>query len=651
MVTAMRMALALTVATLVVACGGTSQPSPASTANSLQDAAASVPEAAAANASANASEDAAALSMQNIAVSPLALTPAFSPSIHDYYVRCAQGTNALTVSMTAPSGGTIALAQPSTTAPASSGTADLDVAENQAIVINANLGTTATEYWIRCLPHDFPQLSMNHHPGAGTVVPGYYLVGDVFLASGEDGYAMLLDVNGTPVWYGVTSNNAGAKDIDYLEPNTISYVPIAGYTYGTYEGEFELHSLDPVGVSFVTSVSLPVDTHELRRLGNGDFLLFASPVTTGVDLTGLGDYGPDEDILNCVIQEIGPGGEVTWEWTATDHFDIVKESTWPQTASATTLSGEAVAVLDPFHCNSMDVDTDGNILVSSRHMDALFLISKTTGKVMWKMGGAPYNKDGATLVQVTGDPLNGFYRQHDARFQPDGTISLFDDQTSMPGPARAIVVSYDTDAATASIVWQYAGTASVSAMGSFDILPDGSRVVGWGLQGGGNPTFTEVDQNGNDLLDFTFSDGDTSYRALKIPASAIQIDTLRKAVGPWSSPTTAGAGPDEDSGATLDADTAAVGCQTISGSGSTEQCSYSSSTAPGFACASVPGSTAGSCPSSGLYGCCVQTSTNDGAQAIAATCYYDASTGQPAYAQCSLEAYQGMPYRWQTSPP
>jgi hypothetical protein len=628
----MRIALVLAASALVVGCDASNQTSPADT-----------------------SKDAAEPALLRLVVSPLELAPAFSPSVHDYYVRCAEGTNALTVATTAASGQTTALREPTTTAPASSRTTHVVVAENEAIVVTAAVGSSVTEYWVRCLPHDFPRLSIVPHAASGAVVPGYYLVGDTFFATGESGYAMALDGNGTPVWYGATSNGAGAKDVDYLEPNAISYVPIAGYTFGTNEGQFEQHTLDPVGTTFVKSVALPVDTHELRRLANGDYLVFASPVVTGVDLTGLDHYGSNEDILNCVIQEITPGGKAVWQWTATDHFDIVKESTWPQMQSATNLAGKSVAVVDPFHCNSIDVDDKGDLLVSSRHMDALFLISKPTGKVLWKMGGSPYNKDDAALIRVIGDPLNGFYRQHDARFQPDGTLSLFDDETSKPGPARALVVSYDVSAGTASIVWQYRGKASVGAMGSVTLLPDGSRVIGWGTAGGGNPTFTEVSEKGDDLLDFSFSDGDSSYRALKIPTSAIDIETLRRAVGASSSlPPALDAGPSQDStgnDAGDGAPSAVAGCHTISGNGSTEQCAYSSSTTPGFTCASVPDSTAGACPSADLYGCCIETLATDGGKAITATCYYGTSTGQAAASQCSFEAYQGMPYGWQTALP
>src|SRR4029077_6421080 len=103
-----------------------------------------------------------------------------------------------------------------------------------------------------------------------------------------------------------------------------------------------------------------------------------------------------------------------------------------------------------YHCNSVDIDpANGNYLVSARHMDSVFYVEKTTGKVLWKMGGAKFSKDSATYVAVP-DP---FFRQHDGRLGPGwlpdchggtGQISVFDDETSvvrggsMPG-ARGVI--------------------------------------------------------------------------------------------------------------------------------------------------------------------------------------------------------------------
>jgi hypothetical protein len=320
--------------------------------------------------------------------------------------------------------------------------------------------------------------------------------------------------------------------------------------------QFEVHQLDPLGTTAVAAHSdagvLNVDLHELRLLPNGDFLVISSPAQSGVDLTGmivpLLDGGVEtlsgpQTILACDVLEVAPDGAVVWSWTATDHFDAVADSLVPVLTPAGPFGNSLV---DPFHCNSVDVDPGtGNLLVSAREMNSIFYVEKSTGRVLWKMGGAEASKDGATYVSVA-DP---FAEQHDARFQPDwsagcngsGHISLFDDESYLPNPARAVVYDVvvgapdggacgDAGAAgTATVSWQRKGATSSFAMGSFRILPDGSRVIGWGLIPGAG--FTEVDSSGNDLLDLTFSDGNLSYRALKVEASAFDLGALRSTAG------------------------------------------------------------------------------------------------------------------------
>ena len=97
----------------------------------------------------------------NIEVSPLPLTPSFSPAIHDYYVRCGSGENALTLTVTDGSG---------------SQSSSIDVVEDQEIDVRE-------QYWIRCLPHDFPVITVTGHPDAGAPTAGYYLVNNADLRS------------------------------------------------------------------------------------------------------------------------------------------------------------------------------------------------------------------------------------------------------------------------------------------------------------------------------------------------------------------------------------------------------------------------------------------------------------------------------------
>jgi|HubBroStandDraft_2_1064218.scaffolds.fasta_scaffold38306_2 hypothetical protein len=493
------------------------------------------------------------LNVTSKASPPLTLIPAFSPTVYDYYVRCAAGSNELTVSMTASLGAESKLTSPITSPALPKQTLPVKVNEGAAIVAVASEGTAATPYWVRCLPSDFPVLQWSPHTEAGTPTAGYYLVGSFKPPTGESGYAMVLDSRGVPVWYYLQTGGIGVVNVDTVVDGAVSFIPSPS------PKPYEILQLSPWGVTKVGNPGQD-DEHELRPLSGGSFMIIASPLEAGIDLTGLtlplpdggaAALGPNSDIHTCNILELDSTGTVTWSWLGLDHLDPVKDCTYPQSSG----TGDAGLIIDPFHCNAIDVDPDnGNLLLSARHMDSVVYIEKATGKILWKLGGAEYTKDNATYVTVS-DP---FYRQHDARLQPgwsascsggSGQISMFDDETAAPGPARAVVYDVSVgagdggsagdcgvavDAGAAARVWQYQGTVSSIVLGSFRIGADGSRVIGWGLRAPAKSvTFTEVDIHGNDEIDFTIDpgSGNTSYRAIKVPLTAFDLSTLRSTSG------------------------------------------------------------------------------------------------------------------------
>jgi hypothetical protein len=437
-------------------------------------------------------------------------------------------------------------------------TVSLLVSENQAIVAAASDGTATTEYWVRCLPPSFPPMSMVQHPDAGAPPPGYYLVGtDGALAS--PGYAMVLDGNGVPLWYYEEPVPFGVVEVDNVVSGAITFMAYVAPA----QAPFELYQLSPLNVSYVAPTGTILGLHELRTLSNGHWLVISNPIKNGVDLTGL-DFplvdggvealGPGSSIVDCNLVEFDPTtGRVVWKWIGSDHLDPAKDSTWPQLALPGTAAPDGGTAYDVFHCNSIDVDpNNGNLLVSARHMDSVFYVDRSSGAVLWKMGGSSFTKDGATYVPVA-DP---FFRQHDARLQPGwaedcyggrGQVSLFDDHTAMTGVARGVIYDVTVGApdggaagcdggmsgdggAGASMNWQYAGSQSSASQGSFRILPDGSRVIGWGY-GPTNLIFTEVDSAQKDMLDFYFTNGNSSYRAIKVPTSAFDLSTLHATAG------------------------------------------------------------------------------------------------------------------------
>jgi Arylsulfotransferase (ASST) len=479
------------------------------------------------------------------------LVPDFAPEINDYYVRCDAQDNALTVSMTASNGAESQLLEPTTSAAAPQQTVALGVQENQAIVAAAVEGPATNAYWVRCLPPTFPEMAWDVYAEAGAPTPGYYLVGDNWAVSNTtSAYAMVLDTHGVPVWYyeepvppAPWAN--GVFDVDVLAPGSLSF------TANQPTLAWQIHELSPFGVTGAGTAGPQLDNHELRLLANGHYLMFTIPLYTGYDLSnlslpGLPDGGTgqtDQPIASCKILEVDPATQdVVWSWDAVDHFDPNTATTNPTAGAGTWIASDGKLAWDVFHCNSIDVDpATGNLLVSARNMNSVFYVDYLNHKVLWKMGGADSSKDGARFVPVA-DP---FYGQHDARLRQGwsttcggrGEISMFDDETWGPSPARGVVYDVnvgqgggDCGSAAATEVWQFYGQTQAQYMGSFRILADGSRTIGWGI---GEPglILTEVDEGANALVDLRFPPGGSSYRAIKVPADALDLGLLRSTAG------------------------------------------------------------------------------------------------------------------------
>lgn len=419
-----------------------------------------------------------------IDVTPLALSPKFSASTFDYVVRCAAGPNPVLVTVIDSNG--------STTTP-------VTLTEDEDYVVRG--------YHIRCLPHDFPPITIG---GNGAPTPGWYLLNSLT-------YAMVLDTNGTPVWY---AHGTAVLDVESLASNHVSFFPNATGSFGENPASaFRLDWLDVAEVHQVFAVSTPTDGHELRRLPDGSHLLFTYSDIPHTNLAGLGTFGADETIVDCSIQQIDPQGTVTWTWSARDHVDPITETIEPIVTSL----GE----VDVFHCNSIDVDATGNLLVSLRDTNAVYYIDRATNMILWKLGGTSTNEDGAAWIAVAADPQGTFNEQHDARFAPNGHVTLYDDHGgSQTGLARGVDYLVDVAKKTATFSWQYLGTAQAKYEGSFRRQADGESVIGWGYVPKDTRVLTEVDAQGHDVFDVSFG-GEVSYRAVKVAKTELDIGLLR----------------------------------------------------------------------------------------------------------------------------
>lgn len=464
-------------------------------------------------------------SLQVLALAGKPLNVKFSPQIHDYAMPCGVGLNTWTVLAKAEPGQTVQILQPPLgPPPGNTAAATIQIAEGAAVVVRAmDTAGQSSDYWIRCLPHDFPQISVQT---SAPPVDGYYLLGNTFVAPGNAGYAMILDSHGTPVWFRKTG--AGACLVDAMGTNRIGFSPLMGQGFGIQpEASYTVRDLAADTTAAVQTVGMPTDQHELLPSAAGGYLVLSYPLDDAIDLSSRG-VTPTTPVADCVIQDLDAAGQVTWQWVASEHLDIAVESTDLAMAQV-----KGVAVVDPLHCNAVAEDADGNVLLSMRHTDALYLIGRQTGKVLWKLGGTPQTEAGAQVLTLLGDPLGGFFHQHDGRFLANGHLTLFDNHTGQPGAARGLELALDVTAGTATVVFAYVHVAVSQAMGSYRTLWDGSHVLAWGIvpTSVAKPVMTEIDANGTILRELFFVEGDLAYRVSKWPLETFDLDLLRADAG------------------------------------------------------------------------------------------------------------------------
>jgi len=457
--------------------------------------------------------------LSDITSSPLGLAPNFAQSITDYVWRCQSGINTIQLTLSAVSGGTITVGGRR----GSTVTIPESLIENQALIVSSadpvNPSGSPVQYWMRCLPHDFPELNVTK---PGSPPSGWYLTGNVYPGPGGGAYAMVLDANGTPVWYRHPAGHQ-AINVTPLGDGAIAWDGDAGPGYPAFED----YNLKTGATQWLAPPIPPTDLHEIYRLNNGDLMMMSNPWKQGVDMSASGG-GTNTNIVDCVLQEVDANLQPVWQWRASDHI-AVSESTHPSSFQAF-----GSVVYDPFHCNSIDTDpVSGNVLLSARHADAIYLIDKLTGNVLWKMGGTPFNHDQAQILIMSGDPQGAFHAQHDARFQPNSDVSLYDDQSwDASLAARGVEYHIDTAAGTATLVWSYESPDGQNsrATGSFRRLNGGTdNIIGWGFKLG--TLFTEVDAAGDVLLNVTFPNGELAYRVVKVGPTALDHNLLRATAG------------------------------------------------------------------------------------------------------------------------
>lgn len=350
------------------------------------------------------------------------------------------------------------------------------------------------------LPANFPPYTVDLPAAPDNY--GYYFTSPVEMVNWFTyGYALIMDSNGEPVFY----INRTTNIIDFKkQPNGL----LSFYNDGAY---YLLDSSYQQVDRFTAQNGYVLDVHDLLILPNNHavFMIYDTQVVDMSQIVPGGD--PQANVIGLVIQELDGNRNVVFEWRSWDHFQIT------DAVSSVDLTAHDI---DYVHGNAIELDWDGNYLISSRHLCEITKIDRRTGAVLWRLGG---ENNQFTFTNVDISASLPFSHQHDIRRLDNGNITIFDNRNNLT-PLYSSATEYwlNEDTKTITKVWEYHSEASddfSAAMGNAQRLDNGNTVIGWGLNANwltlNTPDITEVKPDGSKAFEMTFGPGYLSYRAFR----------------------------------------------------------------------------------------------------------------------------------------
>jgi hypothetical protein len=440
------------------------------------------------------------------------LFPSFRLHIHDYVVRCRDGP--VTVEVHAHGGWRVAVGDHPlrrgnfrTVVPLSAG---------RAFNVTTRYGARRHRYHVRCLPGDFPTYTFTRH---GPVSPRFFSVDQGLNLPRYKRYTIIFDNHGVPVWW----YHAPTLGPRVLPNGTLSQFDfrVLKFQIRRFDGSL-VRSLSNIGEGII-------NLHDLQPVGDGGYLVGSSVPQDHIDTSAYGGSS-DATVRNVELQQVGPGGEVLWDWRSQDHISLAETGRWwPFVTTFYTRGG-----YDMLHWNSIDPD-GGSVIASFRQLDAVYKIRKSTGDIVWKLGGTTTPESLEAKDDPRSYPLGG---QHDARLLPDGTLTLFNNRTFLANHRpRVERFRINREKGTATLLQSITDpdVHSSDCCGSARRLPNRDWLIDWG--GYRNNPIGAYKPDGERIFVLRFkARSGYSYRAEPVPATISARDLREGMNAMYSAP-------------------------------------------------------------------------------------------------------------------
>jgi Arylsulfotransferase (ASST) len=347
--------------------------------------------------------------------------------------------------------------------------------------------------------------------------------GDIFVGPAGCGYPggpEIVTLSGTVIWFHPLPAGQAAADFraqtyrgkpvltwcQLTAPSPSQASPLPAVTDYIYDDRYRRIATVRAGHGFTTN------WHEFLITPWNTALILGDKIATA-NLTSIG--GPaSQRIVDDVVQEVDIAtGKVLFQWNSAGHV--------PYRDSHSPLPASAATPWDWFHINAVHLDTDGNLLVSSRFTWTIYKINRHTGAIIWQLGG---KQSSFRLRAAHGQGFDEagaiFAFQHDPEAIGDNEYTVFDDEAApqigqeLPY-SRVVTIKLDLATRVATLVSSVSQPQGqlANAMGNAQTTSDGDLFVDWGSL----PEVSEFSRSGHVLFDAQFPPGVDSYRAYLLP--------------------------------------------------------------------------------------------------------------------------------------
>ncbi len=315
----------------------------------------------------------------------------------------------------------------------------------------------------------------------------------LFIGSKVSG-AIIYDANGEPIWFRPARAINFRKQTYRGKPVITWFEGPSGKT-NTRKNTYMIANRNYKIIKRVyPGPGFSADSHEFRltKRGTAFVTIYDTKFVNG------------RAVSDSIAQEIDVRtGRVVWQWRSLDHVPI--------SDSFVSKFRKPGNPFDYFHINSIVGTSDGNILISGRGPNAVYKVSRRTGRIIWQLGGKRSDfKMGKRAA---------FHQQHDAQMISKNKISIFDNSTSptvskkWAKQSRGLVLKLNFKKKKAVVAQEFFNPAKPLAtqQGNMQKLKNGNYLVGWG----GVPLLSEHAANGKVVFDAELLGIRAFYRAYR----------------------------------------------------------------------------------------------------------------------------------------